>query len=156
MDADQRVSQERPTVAVGGVVLESAPDGARSVLLVRRGRPPGRGNWSLPGGRVEPGERLADAVARELKEETGLVVRVGPLLSVVEIIERGFHFVVLDYACQRIGGALVAGDDAQEALFAPVSALERYAVTQAVSDVVAGALGLAPWFEESVSTGARI
>ena len=86
-----------PRVAVGGVVLDPGGDGPR-VLLVRRGRPPGEGRWSLPGGRVEPGERLAAAVVRELLEETGLVVEVGPLVEVAEILDPPHHYVILDYA----------------------------------------------------------
>lgn len=89
---------------VGAVVH----DAAGRLLLVRRANEPGRGQWSLPGGRVEPGESDAFAVARELREETGLEVRVG---SLVGSVQRG-QFLIFDYAAEAIGGELAAGDDA--------------------------------------------
>lgn len=89
---------------VGAVVH----DAAGRLLLVRRANDPGRGQWSLPGGRVEPGESDASAVARELREETGLEVRVGSLIGSVQ---RG-PFLIFDYAAEAVGGHLRAGDDA--------------------------------------------
>jgi 8-oxo-dGTP diphosphatase len=89
---------------VGAVVH----DAAGRLLLVRRANEPGRGQWSLPGGRVEPGESDASAVARELREETGLEVRVG---SLVGSVARG-PFLIFDYAAEAVGGQLGPGDDA--------------------------------------------
>jgi 8-oxo-dGTP diphosphatase len=98
-------------VCVGAVAVEGD-----SILLVRRGRGAGQGLWSVPGGRVEPGERLAEAVERELAEETAVAGECGQLLSVAERIGREHHFVILDYLVSVAPGQQpVAGDDAAEA-----------------------------------------
>ncbi len=86
------------------------------LLLVRRGRSPALGQWSVPGGRVEPGETLAAAVEREVAEETGLVVRCGPFIGWVERIGAGHHFVILDFWARPTDPSAepIAGDDAAE------------------------------------------
>ena len=90
-----------------------------TVLLIRRGRPPLRDQWSLPGGRIEPGERAAEAALRELREETGVEAEITSLLDVVDGIfpEGGRHYVLIDYAARWVSGEPVAGDDAAEARF---------------------------------------
>ncbi|MDL4772091.1 MULTISPECIES: NUDIX hydrolase [Thermomonosporaceae] len=97
---------------VGGIVR----DEAGRWLLVKRGHPPGEGLWSIPGGRVEPGEGDAAAVVRELLEETGLDVTVGDLAGTVDRPgPGGVTYVIHDYTATAVGGALRAGDDAADA-----------------------------------------
>jgi 8-oxo-dGTP diphosphatase len=103
------VSVARPEVAVGAIVVQ---DGR--LLLVRRGRGAGVGKWSVPGGRVEWGETLADAVVRELREETGLDGVCQHFVGWVERIAGGYHYVIADFAVAVTGGDLRAGDDADE------------------------------------------
>jgi ADP-ribose pyrophosphatase YjhB (NUDIX family) len=111
-----------PVVAVGAVALR---DGA--LLMVRRGRGPAAGEWSVPGGRVEPGEALHGAVVREVLEETGLEVVVDHFLGWVERIDATSHFVILDFAVSALDPACVpvAGDDAAEVAWVPVSELSE-------------------------------
>jgi ADP-ribose pyrophosphatase YjhB (NUDIX family) len=125
-----------PVVAVGAVVIVE-PD---HVVLIQRANPPAQGSWTLPGGKVARGESLAEAVRREVGEETGLDVEVGALIEVVELVSDTHHYVVLDYVAHAKGGALVAGDDAADARSVHVSELGRYGVTEAVARVVSAAL----------------
>jgi 8-oxo-dGTP diphosphatase len=101
-------------VGVGGVVLI---DGR--VVLIRRGKEPLRGRWVIPGGTVELGETLREALVREMREETGLVVRPREIVLVFDRIQREgaeveYHYVIIDYACDYVSGALQAGSDADE------------------------------------------
>ncbi|HEY4117022.1 MAG TPA: NUDIX domain-containing protein [Byssovorax sp.] len=132
-----------PRIGVGGAVIERDAAGELCVLLIQRGNPPRKGSWSIPGGRLEAGESIVAAVARELLEETGLVVRVGALIEVVEVLEAPHHFVVLDYACARISGDVRAGDDAADAAFVRVDDLAAYRVTEAVLRIARRAAALA-------------
>ena len=107
-----------PIVAVGAVaVVDDA------ILLVRRGRGPAQGEWSVPGGHVEAGEALHLAVVREMLEETGLEVVVDHFLGWAERIEPGSHFVILDFAVTPLDptARLTAGDDAAEARWVPLA-----------------------------------
>ena len=97
---------------VGAIVR----DDAGRLLVVLRGRPPAAGTWSVPGGRVEPGESDADALAREVLEETGLVVRTGELVGTVERPgPRGTVYAIYDYRAERVSGELTAATDAADA-----------------------------------------
>ena len=109
-----------PVVAVGAVAVVDD-----TILLVRRGRGPAQGEWSVPGGRVEPGEPLHVAVVREVAEETGLEVVVDHFLGWVERFGVEDHFVILDFAVTPLDSTqlLVAGDDAAEAAWVPLSDL---------------------------------
>lgn len=106
-----------PVPAVGVVCLRG-----EEVLLIRRGRPPKQGEWSLPGGRIEPGERALDAALRELREETGVEAEITGLIDVVDGLfpEAGRHYVLIDYAARWLAGEPAAGDDALEARFVPL------------------------------------
>jgi ADP-ribose pyrophosphatase YjhB (NUDIX family) len=117
--------EPRPVRGVGGVVH----DGRGRLLVVRRGRPPYAGHWSIPGGRVLPGEDDATAVARELAEETGLAVVVGELLGVVELGAGEARIVVHDYRCEVLGGTLAAGDDAADAAWVTAAELRELPTT---------------------------
>jgi 8-oxo-dGTP diphosphatase len=110
------VTAARAEVCVGAVVVV---DGR--LLLVQRGRGAGAGWWSVPGGRVEAGETLAEAVVRELREETGLVGECGDFLGWVERIDDDHHFVILDFTVAVGGGEAVAGDDAADVRWVPVA-----------------------------------
>lgn len=112
-----------PELAIGAVVVKDD-----ALLMVRRGGEPGKDLWSLPGGRVERGEYISDALAREVKEETGVDVRAGELIGIFEIVGNDHHYVVLDFAAEPSSQVSpVAGGDAAEARWVPlkdVAALE--------------------------------
>lgn len=135
-----------PLVCVGGVVVD---DAGEHVVLIQRGQPPLQGTWSIPGGVVEVGETLDAAVVREVREETGLDVTVGPLIEVLERIHRDedgaveYHYVILDYLCRPVGGTLACASDALDACWVRPADLDRYHPTAKVRDVVARAFVLA-------------
>lgn len=121
-----------PAVAVAAIVF----DREGRVLLIERGTPPGEGQWSVPGGKLEGNETLAQAVAREVREETGLVVEVGPLACVVERMGDAYHYVILDYLADVIGGDLAAGTDAKAARFVLLDELSELPVTDGLPAVL--------------------
>src|SRR5260370_2738518 len=132
---------ERPIVGVGGVLIED-----HRVLLILRGTEPLKGQWSIPGGTLELGETLMEGAARELKEETGLEVSVLEMIELFERINFGrgadetwttmeerrrprFHFVIVDYLCERISGEAVAGGDVTDVKWASEDELEKFSLT---------------------------
>lgn len=128
-----------PVVAVGGVAVV---DGA--LLMVRRAHPPEAGHWTVPGGRVEPGESVTDAVERELKEETGLDVRCGSLLGWAERRGEDYHFVILDFEVTTPGqGTPTAGDDATDVAWVPLGAVSGLTLVSGLEEflVAHGVLG---------------
>jgi 8-oxo-dGTP diphosphatase len=135
--AQKRSYPERPVVGVGAVVLV---DG--KVVLVRRAHEPLKGEWNLPGGGVEVGETLREACAREMLEETGLVVEVGPAIEVFDRIMRDesggvqYHFVLIDYVCRAVGGTLACATDASEVALADPLTLEPYRLTDKAIEVI--------------------
>lgn len=124
-------------VGVGAILFD-----AGRVLLVERGRPPQEGCWSLPGGAVETGELLADGLRREIREETGLEIRV---LEIVEVFERilrdgegrtEYHYILIDYLCEKTGGDLRAGDDVRRAEWVERGRLGEYNITAGTLAVI--------------------
>jgi mutator protein MutT len=128
---------DRPIVGVGAVIV----DGSR-VLLVRRANEPLKGEWSIPGGAVETGETLESAVAREVREETGLEVEVGPIVDVLDRIRfdsdgrARFHYVLVDFLCRPVGGSLACASDAAEVMWSPLVDLREHAVADATISVI--------------------
>jgi 8-oxo-dGTP diphosphatase len=120
----------QPVIVIG--VAAVIWNDRREVLLIRRTKQPRQGEWSLPGGRVEFGERLEDALKREIREETGLEIEVVGLIDVAETINdasagaAGAHFVLIDYATRVVSGEAVAASDAADATWVPIGKLGDY------------------------------
>jgi 8-oxo-dGTP diphosphatase len=150
----RREFPDRPVVGVGGVVIL---DGR--ALLIRRGSEPLKGQWSIPGGILELGETLIEAVRRELREETSLDVRVLDLIEVFERIFPGadanpsvqlavpprpqYHFVIVDYLCEAIAGSPRAGSDVTDVAFVCEEDLSAYNLTPAATRVIRKAFAMA-------------
>ena len=121
------VGADRPVVGVGVVVLRGA-----EVLLVRRGAPPHRGRWSIPGGKQERGETVRDAARREIREETGVEIALVGLVDVVDGIRRDetgaavSHYTLIDFAAEWVSGEGFVGDVAVEARCTPLDGLDYY------------------------------
>ncbi len=122
----KREYPDHPVVGVGAIIIKGG-----EVLLARRGREPGYGEWSIPGGGVKLGETLEEAVIREVREEVNLAIRVE---EVVEVLERIFHdpqgkvqyhYVLVDFLCEHLSGQGKPGSDALELQWVPVSEVPR-------------------------------
>jgi 8-oxo-dGTP diphosphatase len=161
---NERGSREypaRPIVGVGAVVYVTPGDAAAlhlpasGVILVRRGHQPLAGEWSLPGGTLEVGETLEAAIAREVVEETGLTVQVGPVIDVFDRITLDdqdrvqYHFVLVDYLCRPAGGTLRAGSDAADTTIADPETLEPFRLTDKAASVIARGVRMATEGTES-------
>src|SRR5919112_5194340 len=141
---DRREYPERPIVGVGAVIVQ---DGA--VVLIRRRYEPLAGQWSLPGGTLELGETLEAGTAREMLEQTGLVVEVGPVIEVFDRIKLDetrrvrYHFVLVYYLCWPLSGELRAGSDVDAAVFVAPDDLARFHLTPKATAVIERGLRLA-------------
>ena len=136
-ESSKREYPDRPIVGVGAVIVDQG-----RVLLVKRGSPPLLGEWSLPGGVVELGETLRAAAEREAREETGLLVKAGEVLEVLDRIVPGkdgapqYHYVLIDFLCAVHGGELRAGGDAADVHWAGESELAQFKLEQPAVQVV--------------------
>jgi ADP-ribose pyrophosphatase YjhB (NUDIX family) len=134
---------ERPIVGIGAVIVD-----AGGVVLIRRRFEPLAGRWSLPGGALELGETLEAAVAREMLEETGLDVDVGPVIEVFDriVLDEArrvrYHYVLVDYLCRRLGGELRPGGDVDRAVLVDPADLGRYELTEKATAVIERGLDL--------------
>ena len=126
-----------PVVGVGAVVVR---DGR--ALIIRRAHEPRKGEWSLPGGHLDLGESLIDAVRREVKEETGLDVHPGPIVETFDRVHRDpdgrirFHFVIVDFVCEAPPGEAVAGSDAEAVAWVTAAELDGYGVNAHAAAVI--------------------
>ncbi len=136
-----RAYPDAPVVGVGGVVVREG-----RTLVIRRAHEPRKGEWSIPGGIVELGERLVDAVRRELFEETGLEVQVGPIIETFDRVHHDdsgrvrHHFVVVDYLCTAPSGIPRAGDDAEEVAWIGEDEIATYGINAHAAAVLRRAL----------------
>ena len=129
-----------PVVGVGAVVWKEG-----RVLLIKRGQPPRQGSWSLPGGRQELGETVAEGAIREVREEAGIDIRILDTVAVVDLIERDpagavtHHYTVIDLLAEWVSGEARAGDDAADVAWADPAMLDGYDLTPKVREVIAAA-----------------
>jgi 8-oxo-dGTP diphosphatase len=153
---ERRRYPEQPLLGIGGVVISQG-----RALLIRRGRDPLAGRWSIPGGLLQKGETLDAGVRRELLEETGINVRVVAFLDVFERIDFDrdgkieYHFVVLDYLCEARDGQGRAGGDATDLAWAAPAELGNYSLTAEAAQVIAKAFEMASRQRDRSVTGSE-
>lgn len=145
----KREYPRHPIVGVGGVVVRG-----NRVLLIRRGREPLKGEWSIPGGMLELGESLKEGVKREVLEETGLRVRPLEALAVFDRVQKKggrvwYHYVIVDYVCRPSGGRLKSGSDVLDARWVKREEIPGYRITPKAATVIADAF---EWFAERRQT----
>jgi 8-oxo-dGTP diphosphatase len=132
---------DRPIVGVGAVIVRE-----HRALLVKRSTEPLQGQWSIPGGAVEVGETLRQAIAREVYEETGLVVEVGEVLDVFDSIHEDadgrtrYHYVLIDFLCEPVKGRLCAATDVSEVRWAMIEELDSLQVGDMTQGVIRKAI----------------
>lgn len=122
---------EVPLVGVGVAVVDQG-----HLLLVKRGRDPGKGLWAVPGGKVRRGEPITEAARREVLEETGIEVEVGDVIWVGEHLSEDHHIVLIDFVGTVTGGTLEAADDAEEARWVELSAAGEYPLTPTMYELI--------------------
>ena len=141
------VRRQYPQTPLVGTAAAVFDDTGR-VLLVQRGRPPRLGSWGLPGGMLEVGERLAEAAAREVREECGVEIEVGGMAGVFEPITFDaagrieYHYVVIDFWARYVSGEATAGDDAAAIAWVTLSAIDHYALLPESCQVIRDAHAL--------------
>jgi 8-oxo-dGTP diphosphatase len=129
-------------LGVGALIFRSPPRGRREILLVERAGNPLKGYWSIPGGLVETGESLDQAVRREVREETGLRITPVRLFEIFERIMRDaadrveYHYVLADYLCTVVSGKLRAGDDTSRVAWSTRAGLDQYTLTAGTREVI--------------------
>ncbi len=131
-----------PMVGVATAIFRPNDKTGGAVLLVQRGRPPGKGQWGLPGGLLDLGEALRDGAVREVREECGVEIALGEIVGAFEPIEIDpdgrieYHFVVIDFWARYVSGEPVAQDDAAAVTWVALDEMGKYAMTEATRDVV--------------------
>ena len=141
MTKDEREYPARPIAGVGVVVCKEG-----AVLLIRRGNPPRRGEWSIPGGVVKVGETWRAAAQREVREECGVKVHVGAIVDAIDIVARDetgrvqYHYAVVDFAARYVRGKVRAASDVMEARWVPLDELDALALPEQTRAVIGKAI----------------